>query len=178
VIVHARSCVLKGLSPAQNRTIPPLQYDCVYRLREDFPSTNLVLNGGIESFEAAETILSFDKISGVMIGRAAYKHPWMFATADERFYGRPHRSISRAEVLAGYLDYCSIAQQRGDYGSSTANMLKPMHYFFHGAGQGNIAYKQSLDILTKQHAHDHDHSIQDIVYAAIQGNIPTSFLEC
>lgn len=133
-----------------------------------------VLNGGIESFKVSDEILSSGKVHGIMIGRAAYKNPWMFSTADDHFYCESSAGVSRADVLSSYLDYCELAQLRNDYGSSIPNMLKPLHYFFHGAGQGNQAYKQRLDALTNDRQ---DRGIDDIVYEAIEGNIPKSFLE-
>src|SRR5687767_5015112 len=76
-IVHARNAVLKGLSPKENREIPPLKYDYVYRLKRDFPDLQVVINGGITSMAEAEAHLMH--VDGVMIGRAAYSHPWMLA---------------------------------------------------------------------------------------------------
>ena len=76
-IVHARNAILKGLSPKENREIPPLKYDYVYRLKKDFPGLEVVINGGIVSMK--EALLHLDHVDGVMIGRAAYSHPWMLA---------------------------------------------------------------------------------------------------
>jgi tRNA-dihydrouridine synthase A len=76
-IVHARNAILKGLSPKENREIPPLKYDYVYRLKQDFPGLRIVINGGIVSMEQAA--LHMQHVDGVMIGRAAYSHPWMLA---------------------------------------------------------------------------------------------------
>jgi tRNA-dihydrouridine synthase A len=78
-IVHARNAVLKGLSPKENREIPPLKYDHVYRLKRDFPQLEIVINGGIVSKEQIQTHL--EHVDGVMIGRAAYSNPWFLADA-------------------------------------------------------------------------------------------------
>ena len=76
-IVHARNAVLKGLSPKENREIPPLKYDYVYRLKREFPGLRIVINGGITSHAEIEKHLSF--VDGVMVGRAAYSDPWLLA---------------------------------------------------------------------------------------------------
>jgi len=76
-IVHARNAVLKGLSPKENREIPPLKYDYVYRLKRDFPALSIVINGGITSLE--QISLHLESVDGVMIGRAAYSEPWLLA---------------------------------------------------------------------------------------------------
>jgi tRNA-dihydrouridine synthase A len=92
-IVHARNAVLKGLSPKQNREVPPLKYDYVYRLKQDFPQLTLVINGGIVSQEQIQTHLA--QVDGVMLGRAAYSNPWMIADAGK----------TRAEVVKAMVAY-------------------------------------------------------------------------
>jgi tRNA-dihydrouridine synthase A len=86
-IVHARNAILKGLSPKENREIPPLKYDYVYRLKQDFPDLSIVINGGVTSLD--EVFLHLKHVDGVMIGRAAYSHPWMLAAPG----------LTRAEVV-------------------------------------------------------------------------------
>ncbi|MGH8692541.1 MAG: tRNA dihydrouridine(20/20a) synthase DusA, partial [Burkholderiales bacterium] len=80
-IVHARNAVLKGLSPKENREIPPLKHDYVYRLKQDFPQLEIVINGGITTREQVDTHLKH--VDGVMIGRAAYSNPWFLADAGK-----------------------------------------------------------------------------------------------
>ena len=87
-IVHARNAVLKGLSPKENREIPPLKYDYVYRLKRDFPALSIVINGGITSVE--QISLHLKSVDGVMIGRAAYSDPWLLA--DE---GKTRADVAR-----------------------------------------------------------------------------------
>ena len=84
-IVHARKAWLQGLSPKENREVPPLRYDLVYQLKADFPALEIILNGGITSLEAACAELA--QVDGVMIGREAYRHPWLLAAADQRIFG-------------------------------------------------------------------------------------------
>ena len=92
-IVHARIAVLKGLSPKENREVPPLDYDFVYRLKEEFPQLEIVLNGGISSWPEIERHLS--RVDGVMLGRAAYHNPWILASAG----------MQRAQVVHAMYEY-------------------------------------------------------------------------
>ena len=81
-IVHARNAMLKGLSPKENREVPPLKYDYAYRLKRDFPQLEIVINGGIVSLEQIQTHLQY--VDGVMLGRAAYHDPWLLADAGKK----------------------------------------------------------------------------------------------
>jgi tRNA-dihydrouridine synthase A len=102
-IVHARKAWLSGLSPKENREIPPLRYEAVYRLKQDFPRLRIVINGGIRSLEACEGHLRH--VDGVMLGREAYENPWLLAEADPRLFGDPPAHGSRAQVLRSMLPY-------------------------------------------------------------------------
>lgn len=84
-IIHARKAWLKGLSPRQNREIPPLKYETVYRIKQDYPSLEIVINGGITTLEQTEEHLKY--VDGVMIGREAYHNPFILADADRRIFG-------------------------------------------------------------------------------------------
>jgi tRNA-dihydrouridine synthase A len=102
-IVHARNAVLKGLSPKENREIPPLRYERAYQLKKDFPELEIIINGGIKEIrEIDEHLLHVD---GVMLGRQAYHHPYMLATFDERYYGDTTSTRSRDEILQAMLPY-------------------------------------------------------------------------
>ncbi len=102
-IVHARKAWLQGLSPKENREIPPLHYDRVHRLKQDFPQLEIVINGGIKSLDQAAEQLQH--VDGVMIGREAYHNPWILAEADRRLYGDAHPTPTRHEVLARLLPF-------------------------------------------------------------------------
>ena len=102
-IIHARKAWLKGLSPKQNREIPPLDYGRVYALKQDFPDLEIVINGGIQDLDQAAAHL--DRVDGVMLGRAAYQNPYVLAEADRRFFGDPHPVPSREAVVAALLPY-------------------------------------------------------------------------
>ena len=119
MIIHARNVVLTGLSPAQNRSIPPLRYDDVHRLVKEWPDVDFVLNGGLRSFEECEKHLGRSDevpmdypVAGCMIGREAYKNPWLFSEADSRFFGKTDPGITRRQALEGYLDYCQRHAQK------------------------------------------------------------------
>jgi tRNA-dihydrouridine synthase A len=101
--VHARKAWLAGLSPKQNREVPPLDYPRVYRLKEDFPDLEIVVNGGIASLDAAERHLAL--VDGAMIGRSAYQAPFMLAEADRRFFGATDPTLTREGVVRALLPY-------------------------------------------------------------------------
>jgi tRNA-dihydrouridine synthase A len=107
-IVHARNAVLKGLSPKENREIPPLKYNYVHRLKRDFPALEIILNGGLTDW--AQVDAELPHVDGVMIGRMAYHDPYRFAEVDARYYG-DHRPIpSRAEVARALMPYITACQ--------------------------------------------------------------------
>lgn len=102
-IVHARNAILKGLSPKENREIPPLKYDYVYRLKRERPELEILLNGGVKTnTEIAEHLRHVD---GVMVGREAYHNPWLMAEWDAAFYGDDSTAVSRQQVVDAMLPY-------------------------------------------------------------------------
>ncbi len=110
-IVHARNAWLQGLSPKENRDIPPLRYEFVYQLKRDFPHLTIALNGGVRNDdEIAEHLRHVD---GVMVGRQAYHEPWSMAAWDERFYGDAPAPHSRAEIEALMVEYMARQAPRG-----------------------------------------------------------------
>ncbi|MFY8105715.1 MAG: tRNA dihydrouridine(20/20a) synthase DusA [Elstera sp.] len=102
-IVHARKAWLKGLSPKENREVPPLRYELVHALKDRFPDLDLSLNGGIRTLD--EAAVHLPHLDGVMIGRAAYEDPWSFAEADARFFGGGPGPENRAAVVQAMLPY-------------------------------------------------------------------------
>ncbi len=101
--VHARKAWLQGLSPKQNREIPPLRYDVVYAAKQRFPKLEIVINGGVPDLDAAREHLCH--VDGVMIGRAAYHIPQVLAEADRQIFGEDRRPVSRREMVEAYLPY-------------------------------------------------------------------------
>lgn len=115
LVVHARKAWLQGLSPKQNREIPPLDYGRVYKLKADFPDLEIILNGGVETLEQSEQHLQ--KVDGVMIGRSAYYNPWMLADVDLRIYGDANTYASELEnefdAIAKMLPYIEAQLSKG-----------------------------------------------------------------
>ena len=101
--IHARKAWLSGLSPKENREIPPLRYDVVYALKRDFPDLEIVLNGGVQTLAEAQEHLA--RVDGVMIGRAAYQTPYLLAEADRLIFGEDAASRNREEIVADFLPY-------------------------------------------------------------------------
>lgn len=101
-VVHARKAWLDGLSPKENRDIPPLRYPYVYRLKEEFPHLHISLNGGVRSLE--ETRVHLERVDGVMIGREAYHNPWVLAQADREIFGEAEAPLpERLDVLERFI---------------------------------------------------------------------------
>ncbi|NLR74956.1 tRNA dihydrouridine(20/20a) synthase DusA [Leeia sp. IMCC25680] len=110
-IVHARNAILKGLSPKENREIPPLKYPYVYQLKAAFPELEILINGGITTLAQAEAHLQH--VDGVMIGREAYHNPYALVQADARLYGDNHPVPTRTEVLQAFLPFVEQELQAG-----------------------------------------------------------------
>ena len=104
-VIHARKAWLKGLSPKQNRTLPPLNYPLVYEMKSQFPQTPIILNGGIGTLD--DIARHLDYMDGVMIGRAAFRDSFMLAELDQRFFSGMKTSNARHEVLERLVDYAA-----------------------------------------------------------------------
>jgi tRNA-dihydrouridine synthase A len=102
-IVHARKAWLNGLSPKENREIPPLHYDVVYRLKQEFPQLTIAINGGIKTLEECEEHLKY--VDGVMLGREAYDNPYILSQVDARLFGEQKPAPTRADVLGALTRY-------------------------------------------------------------------------
>jgi tRNA-dihydrouridine synthase A len=126
-IVHARKAWLKGLSPKENRAVPPLDYGRVQRLKRRRPDLEIVLNGGIESFAAAQRQLPY--VDGVMLGRAAYADPYLLAEVDHALFGSAETPPSRLDVLDRFAPY--VAQQLAR-GARLNQMTRHILGLFHG----------------------------------------------
>ena len=138
LIVHARKAWLQGVSPRQNRELPPLRYAWVYRLKRDFPHLRIVVNGGVRTLDAAHAHLAH--VDGVMIGREAYHNPYLLAAADRRCFGGLAPVRTRAEILADYLAYIDAQLQAGVHLKHTARHLLGL---FHGA-PGARAWRRAI----------------------------------
>jgi tRNA-dihydrouridine synthase A len=110
-IVHARKAWLKGLSPKENREVPPLEYPFVYRLKQEFPELTIVLNGGVKTL--ADTLTHLSKVDGVMVGREAYSNPYLLAQIDQQLFGDQHPIPSRLIIAEQYIAYCINEMKKG-----------------------------------------------------------------
>ena len=111
LIVHARKAWLNGLSPKENRDIPPLDYDRIYRLKAALPDVPIIINGGIGGLEAAQAHLS--RVDGVMLGRAAYQEPWRLLAVDPELFGEPAPCATMKDVFEAMMPYISRELSRG-----------------------------------------------------------------
>lgn len=110
-IVHARKAYLSGLSPKENRDIPPLRHDLVHRLKAERPDLTVLINGGITTLDAAEEHVA--GLDGVMIGRAGYQNPFILADVDRRFFGEPDEVATREQIVERMLPYIEREMARG-----------------------------------------------------------------
>lgn len=110
-IVHARKAWLKGLSPKENREVPPLQYDKVVRLKKEHPELEIIINGGITNIEQSLKLL--EDVDGVMLGREIYQNPYLLAEVDQRIYGVDKPVVSREEVMEGFIAYATDQVAKG-----------------------------------------------------------------
>ena len=143
LIVHARVAILKGLTPRQNRQIPPLKYDNVYQLVNEFPDLQIILNGGIRDVD--ESIEHLKKVHGVMLGRSPYDNPMIVSNVDSRIFNESDIGNDRKTILKKYLDYCIDQAHEGQPYSKT---LK--HVFGLNRGLKNAKSFRSLILKTMQ----------------------------
>ena len=154
-IVHARNAVLRGLSPKENREIPPLRYEVVHRLKRDFPALTIVLNGGLDDYDAIERELRH--VDGVMLGRVAYQDPYRLAQVDWRLFGDETPARSRADVLHAMMSYARIGTERG---TPLRAITRHMLGLYHGQSHGRLFRRilsngdklQHSDVSVLEHA--------------------------
>jgi tRNA-dihydrouridine synthase A len=120
-IVHARNAWLKGISPKENRELPPLRYETVLRLKKDFPALTFVLNGGLKTHAQIDAQLA--QLDGVMLGREAYHHPWLMSDWDQRYFGDPAALPERDAVEAAMVEYMDRIASTGEAWSRVARHM-------------------------------------------------------
>ena len=130
-IVHARNAWLKGISPKENRELPPLRYETVHRLKRDFPSLTLVLNGGLRSYAQIDEQLTH--VDGVMLGREAYHHPWWMSDWDSRYFGDPQPAAGRDAVEQAMVTYMDRIAADGEPWSRAARHIMGLRHGEPGA---------------------------------------------
>jgi tRNA-dihydrouridine synthase A len=139
--VHARKAWLKGLSPKENRTVPPLRYEDVYRLKRELPHLFVEINGGVRDLESIREHLN--AVDAVMVGRAAYDNPWILARVDSSLYGETDPSETRADAVLGILNY---AERICSEGIRLHALTRHLHHLFHGL-RGSRQWKQHLSTV-------------------------------
>ena len=138
ITLHARKAWLKGLSPKENRDVPPLDYDRVYRIKQDFPNLHIDINGGVQTLEQAQTHLQH--IDGVMIGRAVYHNPYLLAQADRLLFADDHPILSRHDIIEQILPYI---EQRMTEGRPLKSITRHLLGLFQGQ-PGARAWRRHL----------------------------------
>ena len=155
LIVHARVAILKGLSPRQNRSVPPLKYDHVYKLKRDFPNLEIVINGGIQNID--ESIQHLNEVDGVMLGRSAYDNPMITSQVDELIFNTAPQICDRKKILNSYLLYCL---EQNDLGHSYSRTLK--HVFGINKGMPHARKYRKLILETMQQ-NNLQNNLEDLV---------------
>lgn len=152
LIVHARKAWLQGLSPEDNRRIPPLRYDIVYQLKQEFPKLPIIINGGIQS--SAEIEIALQHVDGVMLGRAVCKHPYLLSTVDQQFYASGLPIVSRLEIAMAMREYI---QTQLSSGIQLPSLIRYITALFHGIPGAN-RWRRCLS----EGAHQHKREIEVI----------------
>jgi len=152
VIVHARKAWLKGLSPKENRTIPNINYDYVYRIKKDYPSVPFVINGNINLIESIQTHLQY--VDGVMIGRLAYQNPYEIAKIHHALF--PAIQLKRrSKIIEQYFDY---VKQQFDNKQRLSLLLKPIFNMAYGLPHANQWKKKLMAIIKENHLKQMDNA--------------------
>ena len=157
-IIHARNGILKGLSPRQNRHIPPLKYDYVYQLKKDFPNLNITINGGIKTIDECKDHLKY--VDGVMIGRAAYENPFLIKDIDTELYGIESNVNSKKLILNQYLDYVEEKLQEGH---DLSRMMKHLFGLSRGDKFAKTFRIKILEVIKKESLNTHRKELEDLL---------------
>ena len=158
-IIHARNGILKGLSPRQNRHIPPLKYEYVYQLKRDFPELDIIINGGIKSIEDCHEHLK--KVDGVMIGRAAYENPFLIKDIDSQIYNEQEDTKSKKIILNKYLDYVEDMLEQGH---DLSRMMKHLFGLSRGDKFAKTFRIKILEVIKKESIKPHRKELEDLLF--------------
>ncbi len=156
-IIHARKAILQGLSPKENRDVPPLKYDWVYRIKQEYPELEVHINGGIKTIEQCHTHLQH--VDGVMLGREAYQNPYLLAEVDQAFYGSTAPIIGRKEAALAMIPYIEGQLEQG---VSLNHIVRHMLGLFH-AQRGGKQFRRFIS----ENAHKPGASIE-VLLAALE----------
>ena len=142
-ILHARKAWLRGLSPRENREVPPLKYTTVYRLKTDFPDLEIIINGGFTRFD--QILEQYNHVDGVMIGRAVCNNPYLLAEVDKKIFADERPARSRQQVLSEFMDYLEVQLEQG---VALNHMTRHVLGLYHGQ-PGAGAFRRHIS----EHAH-------------------------
>ncbi len=154
-IIHARKAILQGLSPKENRDVPPLKYEWVYQIKQEFPELEVHINGGIKSIEECHTHLQY--VDGVMLGREAYQNPYILAEVDQAFYESSDPIIGRKQAALNMIPYI---EQQLDKGVPLNHIVRHMLGLFH-AQRGGKQFRRFIS----ENAHKPGASIEVLLNA-------------
>ena len=157
-IIHARNGILKGLSPRQNRNIPPLKYDYVYKLKNDFPHLEIIINGGIKNLDQSETHLK--SVDGVMIGRAAYENPFMLKDVDSKFFNTESCIESKKQVLNKYFEYVDRQLKNGH---DLSRMMKHLFGLSRGDKHAKSFRIKILEVIKDKQLQKHKKDLEELL---------------
>ena len=157
-IIHARNGILKGLSPRQNRNVPPLKYDYVYKLKQDFPELEIIINGGIKNID--DSLTHLDKVDGVMIGRAAYDNPFMLRDIETKFYKTDSSINSKKEILNLYLEYVEKQMLNGH---SLSRMMKHLFGLSRGDKYAKTFRIKILEIIKDNNLKNYKKELEELL---------------
>ena len=154
-ILHARIAILKGLSPKQNREVPPLNYQRVYDIKQNFPDLEIIINGGIKNLAEAHEHLKY--VDGVMLGREAYQHPYILSSVDQEFFNEQAQIPGRLNILNHFLPYVAEELRKG---TALRHITRHILGLFKSQPGGKKyrrylsenAYKPSADLRVLEHA--------------------------
>lgn len=155
IIVHARKAWLQGLSPKENREVPPLNYGLVHQLKQDFPDLEVIINGGIQNIEDAASQLSY--LDGIMMGRSAYQTPFILADVDSQFYGKESQLRTRGDVIRGLFPYIETELAQG---TRLNHMTRHILGVFNGQPGGRLFRR-----YISEHAHRPNAGIEVLEHA-------------
>lgn len=154
-VIHARKAILKGLSPKENRTIPPLKYDVVYKIKELFPQCHISLNGGVKTLD--ETLMHLKHVDGVMMGREAYHNPYLLSDVDRLIFEDDHAVLTRHQIVECMFPYIEKEMQKG---VRLQSIVRHMLGIFQGV-KGTKAWKRYIS----ENAHKEDAGLDVLKHA-------------
>ncbi len=160
-IIHARKAWLSGLSPKQNRQVPPLRYEVVQQIKQDFPHLDIIINGGITSLQQAENLLQH--VDGVMIGREVYHNPYILEQADSLFYRQQYQLKTRYDVVQALIPYI---QEQLTGGTRLHSITRHILGLFHGV-QGAKAWRRYLSTYSPRQGADESVVLQALALVQV-----------